>query len=101
MTTHYCCLVGVGILNEEEQIELQQQTATLSQFWLHMSDVIQATASGSMLRDMALLELPVTMVTVPDGENERVSNFMFNSHSLCYCLTRWAIGVLIVCKLEE
>ena len=65
----------LGGLGEEEEIsELQQQTVFLEQFWEEINHSVKATPSGSMLRDMARLDLEVTQVEVPDNSEEKVCN---------------------------
>lgn len=68
-------LQSLGGLGEEEEIsELQQQTVFLEQFWEEINHSVKATPSGSMLRDMASLDLEVTQVEVPDNSEEKVCN---------------------------
>ena len=63
---------SLGGLGEEEWSELQQEAASLQQFWVELRQIIKATPSGSMLRDMAQLDLEVTRVGVPDNSEEKV-----------------------------
>lgn len=63
-----------GLGEEEEMSELQQQTVFLQQFWEEINHSVKATPSGSMLRDMARLDLEVTQVGVPDNSEEKVCN---------------------------
>lgn len=68
-------LQSLGGLGEEEEIsEVQQQTIFLQQFWEEINHSVKATPSGSMLRDMARLDLEVTQVGVPDNSEEKVCN---------------------------
>ena len=72
--TTYEVLVSpsLGGLGEEEWSELQQEADSLQQFWVELHQIIKATPSGSMLRDMAQLDLEVTRVGVPDNSEEKV-----------------------------
>ena len=66
-------LQSLGGLGEEIS-EVQQQTIFLQQFWEEINHSVKATPSGSMLRDMARLDLEVTQVGVPDNSEEKVCN---------------------------
>lgn len=58
--------------SEEEQAALQHKTTLLSQFWSTATSVIRDTPSGSMLRDVAQLELSIVMDDVPSTEDAKV-----------------------------
>lgn len=78
-------LQSPGELGEEEDIsELQQQAVFLQQFWEEINHSVNATPSGSMLRDMARLDLEVTQVGVPDNSEEKV----FNERKKAFLLPR-------------
>ena len=75
MYTVLFALQSLDEMGEEEEIsELQQQTVSLQQFWEEINHSVKATPSGSMLRDMARLDLEVTQVGVPDNSEEKVCN---------------------------
>ena len=60
--------------NEVEQSQLEEYLAKLVSFWADIGKAVNYSPSGSMLRDMAMVELPVTKVTVPPAEEEKVSD---------------------------
>ena len=62
--------------SEEEQVALQQKTSLLSHFWSTITSVIKDTPSGSMLRDLAQLELPVVMANVPSSDDAKVCVYL-------------------------
>ncbi len=70
-----------GTLTEEEQAELHQQENALTTFWLHVCHVIKATPSGSMLRDMALLDLTLVQSIVPTSDEEKVKLWFYTPRS--------------------
>ena len=59
--------------SEDEQATLQQRNSHLSQFWSLVTNAIKDTPSGSMLRDLALLELPIVMIDMPSSDEAKVS----------------------------
>lgn len=63
---------SLGGLSEEELSQLQQEATFLQQFWVELHQNVKATPSGSMLRDMAQLDVEVTQVGVPDNSEEKV-----------------------------
>ena len=60
--------------NEVEQSQLEEYLAKLVSFWADIGKAVKNSPSGSMLRDMAMVELPATKVTVPPAEEEKVSD---------------------------
>ena len=63
---------SLGGLSEEELSQLQREATFLRQFWVELQQNVKATPSGSMLRDMAQLDVEVTQVGVPDNSEEKV-----------------------------
>lgn len=68
----YVWYPGTPNESEESLADLDQQVTFLSRFWSDLSQVIQTTPPGSMLRDMAKLELTVTACSLPDNDEEKV-----------------------------
>ncbi len=51
--TEHC----TGELSDEEQLIVARKTNELAQFWYHIPHSVSSSQDGSMLRDMAMIEL--------------------------------------------
>lgn len=60
--------------NEAEQSQLEEYSTKLATFWANVDRTVKSSPSGSMLRDMAMIELASTKVSVPESEEEKVSS---------------------------
>lgn len=59
-------------VSDEQKAEAECHASELSQFWGHMGHMVTTTPTGSMLRDMAQLEIEVPQPILPESVDERV-----------------------------
>lgn len=57
----------------EETIEKKELDQTIRKFWLDIDDVVRSSPSGSMLRDMARLEISLKSHSLPSNEADKVA----------------------------
>ena len=55
--------------DDETKTDLMKQAVKLLQFWHNIGNVVSASVTGSMLKDMAQLEFTVDMI-LPELESE-------------------------------
>ena len=64
-------------LSEEDAEEEKKRTEALQQqlddFWRDVELLVESTETGSMLRDMAQIEIPTPRATVPSKTDDKVS----------------------------
>ena len=70
-------------ISEEQKSEYEQRSSDLHRFWNHLSLTVKSSPVGSMLRDMAQLELQVPHSVLPEIDDAKVSVGITRTIYLC------------------
>lgn len=66
---------------EEEKRRTEAVQQQLDDFWHDVELLVESTETGSMLRDMAQIEIPTPRATVPSKTDDKVTMTSDSTHS--------------------